>query len=187
MPIIVKNNKKYGGTYSNATDVNYDNSVSKLNADTSQEALDELANGLKNTSPVDNLLSTSTTLPLSANQGKVLDEKISTVNDSLGEVSSKLGNFYFEQQSLTSDSENTEVNIVYADWTDGLYLVMVTDAEYAQSSDKGLVLLLDVRNAYSYRHIISSNGITILGHNARYVVIKGGKNYLLKSIRLIKY
>lgn len=86
MPIIVKNNKKYGGTYSNATDINYDNSVSKLNADTSQEALDELANGLKNTSPVDNLLSTSTTLPLSANQGKVLDEKISTVNESLNNI-----------------------------------------------------------------------------------------------------
>lgn len=33
---------------------------------------------------VDNLLSTSTTLPLSANQGRILDEKISTVNESLG-------------------------------------------------------------------------------------------------------
>ena len=81
MPIIVKNNKKYGGTYSNATDVNYDNSVSKLNAGTTQEALDELADGLKKTSPVNNLLSTSTTLPLSANQGRVLDEKISTINE----------------------------------------------------------------------------------------------------------
>lgn len=35
-------------------------------------------------SVVDNLLSTSTTLPLSANQGRVLDEKIGTINESLG-------------------------------------------------------------------------------------------------------
>lgn len=35
---------------------------------------------------VDNLLSTSTTLPLSANQGRVLDEKIGTINESLVKI-----------------------------------------------------------------------------------------------------
>lgn len=81
---IIKNDKVYSGTFDDATSVNYDNSVSGLNANSVQEGIDELADGLKNTSVVDNLLSTSTTLPLSANQGRVLDEKISTLDESLG-------------------------------------------------------------------------------------------------------
>ena len=80
---IKRNGIEYSGSSDDATSVNYDNSVSGLNANSVQEGIDELADGLKNTSVVDNLLSTSTTLPLSANQGRVLNEKIEDVNDSL--------------------------------------------------------------------------------------------------------
>ena len=91
---IIKNDKVYSGTFDDATSVNYDNSVSGLNANSVQEGIDELADGLKNTSVVDNLLSTSTTLPLSANQGRVLDEKIGTINDSLSELTKTNFNSY---------------------------------------------------------------------------------------------
>ena len=80
---IIKNDKVYSGTFDDATSVNYDNSVSGLNANSVQEAIDELADGLKNTSPVDNLLSTSTTLPLSANQGRILNESLSPIAKTL--------------------------------------------------------------------------------------------------------
>ena len=80
---IIRNGIEYSGTYDSATSVNYDNSVSGLDARTVQEGLDELSKGSKGAFPVDNLLSTATDIPLSANQGRVLDEKISTINESL--------------------------------------------------------------------------------------------------------
>ena len=66
---------------------------------------------------VDNLLSTSTTLPLSANQGRVLDEKISTINESLEGFKSniqvgtfsetiKAGNSYTKTITLTNPIES---------------------------------------------------------------------------------
>ena len=73
---IIVNGEEYSGTRDSATSVNYDNSVSGLSAGSVQEGIDELAEGLKNTSVVDNLLSTSTTLPLSANQGRLLNERL---------------------------------------------------------------------------------------------------------------
>ena len=73
---IIRNGIEYSGTFDDATSVNYDNSVSGLKANSVQEGIDELADGLKNTSVVDNLLSTSTTLPLSANQGRILNESL---------------------------------------------------------------------------------------------------------------
>ena len=42
---IIQNGIEYSGTYSNATSINYDSSVSGLNAKTVQEAVDELAAG----------------------------------------------------------------------------------------------------------------------------------------------
>lgn len=83
---IIRNGIPYSGSYDNATSVNYDNSVSGLDARTVQEGLDELSKGSKGAFPVDNLLSTATDIPLSANQGRVLDEKISALNDSLGGI-----------------------------------------------------------------------------------------------------
>lgn len=91
---IVINGDEYSGTFDNATSVNYDNSISGLDARTVQEGIDELSKGSKGAFPVDNLLSTATDIPLSANQGRVLDEKISTINDSLadGNVKFKVEN-----------------------------------------------------------------------------------------------
>ena len=43
---IIRNGIEYGGTYDSATSVNYDNSVSGLNARTVQEGIDELGNNL---------------------------------------------------------------------------------------------------------------------------------------------
>ena len=110
---IIRNNVVYSGTSDNATSVNYDNSVSGLNARTVQESVDELAAGLKNTSVVDNLLSTSTTLPLSANQGRVLDEKINAVSNNSEQVSN----------TLWSGSVSTwdKTNYITIDLTDEIY------------------------------------------------------------------
>ena len=44
---IIRNGIEYGGTYDSATSVNYDNSVSGLNARTVQEGIDELNNSLE--------------------------------------------------------------------------------------------------------------------------------------------
>lgn len=82
---IIRNGIEYGGTSDSANNVNYDNSVSGMNARTVQEGIDELNKGNLGAFPVDNLLSTSTDIPLSANQGRVLDEKISTINELLTE------------------------------------------------------------------------------------------------------
>ena len=43
---IIQNGIEYSGTYSNATSINYDGSVSGLNAKTVQEGIDELSNSL---------------------------------------------------------------------------------------------------------------------------------------------
>lgn len=43
---IIRNGIEYGGTYDSATSVNYDNSVSGLNARTVQEGIDELNESL---------------------------------------------------------------------------------------------------------------------------------------------
>lgn len=80
---IIRNGIEYSGSYDDATSVNYDNSVSGLKANTVQEGIDELTKGSVGAFPVDNLLSTATDIPLSANQGRILDEKISSVNSSL--------------------------------------------------------------------------------------------------------
>ena len=80
---IIINGEEYSGTRDSATSVNYDNSVSGLNAGSVQEGIDELVEGLKNTSPVDNLLSTSTKLPLSANQGRILNDSLEMIRTDL--------------------------------------------------------------------------------------------------------
>lgn len=75
---------------------------------------------------VDNLLSTSTTLPLSANQGRVLDEKISTINERLEELGQSLNdisNLINEQlteqisniSTRLSTLEQNKKTIIYSD------------------------------------------------------------------------
>lgn len=79
-----------GGGSSEAIDINYDNTDSSLDATNVQDAVDELKDGLdgkqsKLTNPltksdvVNNLTSTSTNVPLSAYQGKVLKDDLDKV------------------------------------------------------------------------------------------------------------
>lgn len=80
MPKIVKNGVEYCSTSSlgNANEILYDNSQSRLISETVQSAISELSE--KNSvDVVDNLESTSTNLPLSANQGRVLNNRINEV------------------------------------------------------------------------------------------------------------
>lgn len=117
----------------------------------------------------------------------IIDAKLKEHEDAINEQNVKLNNFYFYQTSITV-SDTTEVaNIKFGDGTNGLYLVLVTDTDYEIVSNKGLVLLMDVRNSQSYRHILSSSGVTLSGHSNSLVAVKGAKNYLLKSFRLIAY
>lgn len=71
MGIIMRKGIVYGGSGGGtAESITYDNSVSGLEATTTQDALDELSGEKVNYGDVvDNLLSTATDLPLSANQG----------------------------------------------------------------------------------------------------------------------
>lgn len=86
---IIRNGIEYSGSYDNAISINYNNTNSGLNATTVQEGIDEIKEGLKphaNVNPVANLLTTEVGYALDATQGKVLDDKISAVSDSLGSL-----------------------------------------------------------------------------------------------------
>jgi hypothetical protein len=74
---IIRNGINYSGTCDNATNINYDNSISGLNARTAQEAIDELSeSSMTSSDVVDNLESDRGDLPLSARQGKILNESL---------------------------------------------------------------------------------------------------------------
>lgn len=64
---------------------------------------------------VNNLVSTATNLPLAANQGKVLDEKIDEINQSLIDTI-KCGDTY----------QKNDVLFNCQDWDDGLYIIYNT-------------------------------------------------------------
>jgi len=83
---IIRNGIEYSGSYDNAISINYDNTNSGLNATTVQEGIDEIKEDLKphaNVNPIANLLTTETGYALDATQGKVLNDKISAVSNSL--------------------------------------------------------------------------------------------------------
>ena len=86
---IIRNGIEYSGSYDNAISINYDNTNSGLNATTVQEGIDEIKEDLKphaNVNPIANLLTTETGYALDATQGKVLDDKIASITNSLNDM-----------------------------------------------------------------------------------------------------
>lgn len=68
----------------------------------------ELAKSVKKTDIVDNLTSTDTTVPLSANQGKVLDDKISSTNQQLSLAKAAITGLQNSVADNTTDIANAQ-------------------------------------------------------------------------------
>ena len=98
---------------------------------------------------VNNLLSTATNLPLAAAQGKVLDEKIGEVTQSLDTTQSHFKAAYAENRATNTETDlSTLLSLGYN--RSGLYVINVTS---------GGASFTDVLNCQYYSTNTESNGI----------------------------
>lgn len=118
---IIRNGIEYSGSYDNAISINYDNTNSGLNATTVQEGIDEIKEDLKphaNVNPIVNLLTTETGYALDATQGKVLDDKIALINNSLNNYLIKhIHIFPYEIKANANTNFNITENIAKNGYT----------------------------------------------------------------------
>ncbi len=86
---------------------------------------------------------------------------------------------------MESSSDNAKF---YFSNGEGLYLVVTIDLDDESNIDnRGFIAIMDVRKNTSYRHILQSNTIEMSGHSNTIVLLRGAKNYLCSSIRLVRY
>jgi hypothetical protein len=86
---------------------------------------------------------------------------------------------------MESSSDNAKF---YFSNGEGLYLVVAIDLDDESNIDnRGFIAIMDVRKNTSYRHILQSNTIEMSGHSNTIVLLRGAKNYLCSSIRLVRY
>lgn len=98
---------------------------------------------------VNNLLSTATNLPLAAAQGKVLDEKIGKINQSLSSTQSHFKTAYAENRASNTETDlSTLLSLGYN--RSGLYVINVTS---------GGASFTDALNCQYYSTNTESNGI----------------------------
>lgn len=99
--------------YSLATDILRTSNISQETGSATDKIMSqdsvtkELARTVKKTDIVDNLTSTDATVPLSANQGKVLDDKISSTNQQLSLAKAAITGL---QNSVTGNTEDITQN-----------------------------------------------------------------------------
>lgn len=99
--------------YSLATDILRTSNISQETGNSTDKIMSqdsvtkELAKSVKKTDIVDNLTSADTTVPLSANQGKVLDDKISATNQQLSLAKAAITRL---QNSVTDNTEDIATN-----------------------------------------------------------------------------
>lgn len=133
--------------------------------------------------------SPSKSTPWNAANLNVMDAGIKNNNDMISnlrdEVTQLNSNIICTNISMESSSDNAKF---YFSNGEGLYLVVAIDLDDESNIDnRGFIAIMDVRKNTSYRHILQSNTIEMSGHSNTIVLLRGAKNYLCSSIRLVRY